>query len=584
MAALLAAGVLVLIGLAGLLSVLPAMSFQELIFAVPTDTALGYCIFVGLLALQRWNRLGIALAIALPSLLLAASWLKLSILQMPVSVGDILLLPDLARTQEGWVVVLAAFASIGLIVAFLANARLRPNRLLATAPIAGMLVLLVAAEASPSVARLAVEQLPHRLDTVPLGHFARVGRAHLDDAHERHETRALVGMLENFAPAEAPLPPLRQRNVHVVLLESFVDPQSFQGLSWTQEPLTPLFVRWRDTNGSTAVTPVFGNGSSNTEFEVLCGLPTDVGRTEIVFFRIRPESRLRCLPAMLATAGFRTLALVPNSPSFFAAGQAFAVIGFQDSAFAPDLDMSDLDGIWLSAAATLRQTRERAFAAMRQAPDRPLLSYTFVNAGHFPFVRNERLRPTLLGTTPADRLLRDWVNSLHHTALAIEDHVAAIRAADPSALIVIMGDHAPPFSAEMNARRRGGNGQPVGMAFLERAETFETPLLILDGPTLVDVGRLPAWQLPSVLLDILSDGAHCAQGCAHDRAWRLRPFRDLVLAIEAKGSGQRPCRRQRGAQIAQDSACSAYLAEAEHLHILLRWRLMAPPSSTPPGS
>jgi hypothetical protein len=71
---------------------------------------------------------------------------------------------------------------------------------------------------------------------------------------------------------------------------------------------------------------------------------------------------------------------------------------------------------------------------------------------------------------------------------------------------------------------------------LHHAPAYATPLLVLDRGTMRRTGWLPAWHIPHLILDILSDGATCATGpCPHRSPQRMRPIGDRTLVLGEAG-------------------------------------------------
>ena len=336
------------------------------------------------------------------------------------------------------------------------------------------------------------------------------------------------------------------------MVESLTDPAWYPGFD-LEVPLPPLLERWRQA-GSRALSPVFGNRSSNAEFELLCGVPSLVGPSEVVFWRLSPRP-LPCLPRRLAAFGYQSLSLVPSAPEIFNAGQAYAAIGFDRARFGRDLDMSDLDGQFLSADATLAQHWDELAQRLGAGP---LLSYVFINASHYPYARNERRRPARLRNDHVPAIFVDYANAIDHVSVAIDRFVRRLVAADPEALIVILGDHAPPLGANLLGYREGGRIDRDEPLPLRRAALYEVPLLVLDRGELLPVGRLATYQIPYLLLDRLSAGDFCRQNsCPWQGDWRSRPFRDLTLRVEGHGAGEQVC-----VAAAPGEACAAALDDA----------------------
>lgn len=547
----------------------PVGDLPDLLVFLLSDAAFGLLIAGVILAVQRRNGLALLLAGAVPAILLSASWTKLALLGTSALFADVVLLQDLyLAVPVAWRVAgLAVLCALAL--AFVANLRIRAALALGLA--ASGLVLAVGAQAGlaeAGAARLATLLPPRFADFPHRGHFLQAVSVGIEDLEWR---AARVTDEAESLPRRLPPDPVLaspRRDLHILVLESFADPRSLPVFGWSAEPLTPLLVRWREETRGQAVTPVFANRSSNTEFEVLCGLPALAGRSGMVFGRIPDGARLDCLPRILARQGYRTASLVPSGPGIFWAGRAFAAMGFERALFEHDLDMSDLDGTWLSAEATLLQV-----LALREAlgDGAPRLVYAFVNAGHYPYERDRAKRPDRVSATPRASLVEAWANAVHHTALAVEAHVAQVSRDDPDALIVILGDHNPPLGSNLGGYRTGGRIPPdEAESPLTRAYMYRTPLLVLDRGRLVPTGDLPTWHLPHLLLDLLSEGESCAEGtCPHRAAIRLRPLPGLVLALDEKGAEMARC--PWGRDVAPAAAqCAEAIAESEDLHRALR--------------
>ncbi len=496
-----------------------------------------------LLRLQRPNLLGCMLAAIVPLAVIAASAVKMALLGQSALFGDITLLPDLRRTltgQEKWLVDLAL---LGIAVLFLGNMRLDRGTAIALAGLGAVVLVPSGLSRVPAAQAALIAMVPPRKVDFPVtGHVANAIQVAVQRLRVEAEVRGTAPAAPLVARAAATRP---ARSVHMVVVESLIDPLWLPGFAWPAEPLAPLFGRWRAESGGTALVPIFGSRSSNTEFEVLCGLPIIGGSGTVLFAEIPEGAELPCLPRVLAGQGFATLSLVPNESVFFRAANAFSAMGFERQLFAPDLDVADRDGPWLSAEATLAQSRRAAAALRAEDPSRPVLSYAFVNAGHYPFHRDRAKRPDRLAPQPPDSMVHDWANAAHYNALAVEAHVEAILREEPDALIIVIGDHNPPLGPNYAGYRTGGRMPTDGTPPMRSVILHETPLLVLDRGRLVGTGRLPVWQVPELVLDLLSDGAQCRdRGCGHAEAWRLRPLDEVLLLVEADGGAVRICPRR----------------------------------------
>jgi phosphoglycerol transferase MdoB-like AlkP superfamily enzyme len=525
---------------------------------------------VALAILQRRRTLGAVLALILSNTILAASCAKTWVLGEPGQFADIFLLPDLLRVTKPILAWLAIAAVAIPVLTWLANLG-RPRNAreaLLLLPLLGAILFVTGVATAPGLAHAVVGATPVKGRSFPtLGHFYTAYASLVQDAdwmHTVHQLR-LDDTLELPITAlpRADLTSIARRNLHVLVLESFTDPAWYPHFGLDDAQVPPLFERWRREAGSTALSPVFGNRSSNAEFEVLCGVPAAVGGSDVIFWRL-PERPVPCLPHRLAELGYQTIALHPSPRRTFNLGKAYPALGFEHLAFEGDLDMSDRDGRFLSAQSTLEQHWARVRPLIES--DRPVLSYIFINASHFPYDRDEARRPTRWHPAGASAQVTAYMNAIHYLMSAVDSFVERLRRQDPDSLILIVGDHAPALGPNFQGQREGGRIAPDEPNPLGHADMYEVPLILLDRGEMVPLGRLPTYLVPYAILDRL--GACGERHCGWDTAWRLRPFRDHAILVERDGDREQPCSVSKPDQACEPTARQARAWQLELLDLI----------------
>lgn len=543
---------------------MPAHPLQILVY-LGFDLLCSIVLAVALLLVQRTNRKAMMLSIAAPLLLLNASWLKLSLLGEQAQFSDVLLIPDLLRavpTHIAIAVTLPIGAAAALLLWNLHLLRLGMAATLFT--VAAIALQIHAASLIGHAAQTVVDLRGHITAFPTRGHFLAAVTVLQEEIEERRLDLSLAR--ETASPQRLSVPVtarIEPRNVHLIVLESFADPTRLQRFAFRPDPFPPLLQSWRMEAPGYLLAPVFGNRSSNTEFEVLCGLPAFAGRTRVVTMQLERTATPPCLPRLLADQGFRTLSLVPSSPEIFRAGEAFTAMGFGTRWFESNVADNDRDGIWLSAAATLAASRRLQASGETSAPS---FVYTFVNAGHHPFERDLKRRPDRIAVEPAHGTVRDWANAVHYTSRAIADHIEEVLRRDPTALILVLGDHQPILGSAFSGYRQGGAIAGVDEEDpLARPALYVTPLIVLDRGQFVRTGALPAWQVPYLILDRLSLGSICVSGsCPHRAEIRLRPTADRVMAVNSAGAEVANCPLR-----SEEPDCAAVLTSASELRASL---------------
>jgi Sulfatase len=533
---------LILVSMTALAYVSPRHN-PEIFLCAGFDAMIVLYLTVALTLLQRRRALGAFLALLVSNAVLAASCAKTWVLGEPGQFADVLLIPDLLRVTDpvvGWIGVAAAAI---LAVAYLVNLGPPRNRreILLLLPLAAGILWMLGVSSAPALAHAVAGTAPVKGRAFPsLGHFYTAYSNLVRDADWLHTVEALRadGGLKTPITAlpNATLTSISPRNLHILVLESFTDPAWYPRFGLGDEPVPPLFERWRQIPLSVAISPVFGNRSSNAEFEVLCGLPAAVSSSDVIFWRL-PNSPLPCLPNLLGEQGYRSSALHPSPPRTFNLSEAYPALGFDDSAFITDLNTADWDGGFLSAQSTLDQHWVRVAPLLDG--NRPVLSYAFINASHFPYDRNEERRPTRWRPVGASPEVTAYMNAIYYLMVAVDAFVDRVLREDPDSLIVVVGDHGPALGPNFQGQREGGRIAPDEPDPLDRAEMYEVPLILLDRGKMVSLGRLPTYLLPYALLERLD--ACRGESCAWDGPWRLRAFRDRALLVERDGGREQLC-------------------------------------------
>nr|MBL8454835.1 sulfatase-like hydrolase/transferase [Zoogloeaceae bacterium] len=325
------------------------------------------------------------------------------------------------------------------------------------------------------------------------------------------------------------MPGVAQRNLHVIVLESFWDPRPLKSARFSSDPIDPAFRKlWAATGQSRALSPVFGGYTANAEFEVLCGFPVT---QDAVFFEGRLRRDVPCLPGHLATAGYRTHASHPNAASFWNRVNAYRRIGFEHYWSERDFEMDDVNREFLSDESLYRQVLERIGPAL-DGPD-PVFNYVLTYFGHLDYPLNER-RPRVIEAPGGREYAEAYANTVYYKSRELMAFLKTLRKRDPQAVIVVFGDHLP-FLGMNHA-----NYTDSGLLAESRAEFTDemfrtlvaTPLIVIDGKRgPLKLGDVPLYQVPALILDLLGDSRDTLLTLTATQAntSRIRPLPGITL-------------------------------------------------------
>ena len=311
--------------------------------------------------------------------------------------------------------------------------------------------------------------------------------------------------LLSIAPAPKPVAetkPFTPRNIHIVLLESFWDPNELKKAHYKQNPLAPDFRKlWKSAGYSHALDPVFGGYTANSEFEVLCGFP--VTKDNVKFER-QLLNVVPCLPHILADKGYRTVVSHPNVPVFWNRTNAYRNIGFQTYWSIQDFALDDMNREFLSDASLYRQVMEKISGSLDTK--QPILDYIVTYFGHWNYPLSES-RPNKIRSRSQVEEVSAYADTVYYKSRELMAFLDQLRQRDPDSIIVVFGDHLPflgeNFAGYVDSDVLASNRSDFTPAMFKFY--VSTPLIIIDGKNgPVKTGSLPLYQVPKLLLNLLN--------------------------------------------------------------------------------
>ncbi len=325
------------------------------------------------------------------------------------------------------------------------------------------------------------------------------------------------------------------RNVHIVVLESFFDPVTL-GPEWVPEDPLPASFRslWEQTGQSKALSPVFGGYTANAEFETLCGFPVT---ENAVFFEGWLRRDVPCLPNVLAQAGYSTIASHPNVPGFWNRTLAYNLVGFDHYLSKTDFDLTDsVGGLLLD-----HSYYDQVFKQLDTLTDnKPILNYMLTYHGHLPYPTNDQY-PDKIQSGRNAPLLHGYLNQIWYKSRDLMSRLQTLRANDPSAIIVIFGDHLPflgpnygVYSDVLNLPDDRADFTGEMLEYL-----VSTPLIVIDGERgPVELGKLPIYRLPALILALLDDDKHerIFDWTRNPKDTLIRPVYGMHINVTANGA------------------------------------------------
>lgn len=309
------------------------------------------------------------------------------------------------------------------------------------------------------------------------------------------------------------------RNVHLFVVESFIDPVNIFELTEENDPFYGGFRRlYQEGGSSTSLSPVYTGGTANAEFEILCGFPIFDGK--IAFEHELENESIPCLPGILSAAGFYAVASHPNAKNFWNRFYVYPKIGFTAYHYEDDFTFDDLNGMFLSDESLYRQNLE-----LVDAIEKPLFNYVLTISNHYPYQLNENRNKKKFIEEP---LINNYLNTVYHGTRELYFHIQKLLRLDPDALILVVGDHSPYFGPNLRGYVDVGVFKDKGLLANENdlIKLTSTPLLLIDGRNgPKSVGTISHYEIPGIILDALGlSGFTPQESVLHSDGMHMRPI------------------------------------------------------------
>ncbi|WP_164008109.1 LTA synthase family protein [Pyxidicoccus trucidator] len=255
--------------------------------------------------------------------------------------------------------------------------------------------------------------------------------------------------------AEAPAPvPAEPVDVVIYMAESLWDPTQL-GVRLSTDPLPFLRGLAATHSAGHLISPAFGGGTANAEFELLTGMSASFvpdGAFPYQHYVLKP---VEALPSLFRDAGYQTTAIHPFHAWYWSRDVVYPLLGFD--AFQPltDFASAKLEGPWVSDEAVVDHILQQLEDTGRP---RFVMAVTMSTHGPYSLPLTGAEEVQVLGElSPENKLLlTNYAHKLRQADRALERLVRALEARPRKTLLVVFGDHLPMLGPNYSLYRETG--------------------------------------------------------------------------------------------------------------------------------
>ena len=301
----------------------------------------------------------------------------------------------------------------------------------------------------------------------------------------------------------------KQPNVIMVMSEAFWDPTLLKSVSFTVDPIPNMHSLMKKYTSGYLLSPAYGGGTSNVEFEVLTGNSMSFFPDGANPYQQYINKPLPSLASIFAEHGYKSIAVHTYNKWFFNRDKVYNLMGFQKFIGLEDFKNPKYKGLYIS---------DEEFTNMiireHKNSDKPVFMYSISMQNHGPY-EPRRYTNTAI-KVKSDNLSEQSKSILEEYAQGIHDADASLKrltdyfekVKEPT-VIVFFGDHLPMLGNDFSTYKESGfvKTQSGSWTPEEYRDLHATPLLIWTNYIAEekDLGTLgSAYYLGSYIMDYIN--------------------------------------------------------------------------------
>ena len=305
-------------------------------------------------------------------------------------------------------------------------------------------------------------------------------------------------------------------NVHIIVLESFIDPRLLKDVNYNRSPLAKDMERFLIENKhfSIVVSPRYGGGTAQAEFEILTGVHA-YAAIESIEFNTMDGFFISSLVNRLRDYDYFTSAMIATDSYCFNSRNAYKSIGFEQTIFLEeDQEFKKTPGDKRIFDGDVYEYNLKKLKSSLQNGKKPILNYILGMYGHASYRRNIDERPDVIESSHPDKRIDRVANQFYYRTKSLAYFLDQLIQIDPHSIILVISDHLPPL---------------LNNNIEYKKDKYDNIALLLSDTRKTDISGKKYFEIPWIIWDILS-GANNRHGIRNITNLEMQTIYFQILA------------------------------------------------------
>ncbi|GFZ91345.1 phosphoglycerol transferase [Paenibacillus marchantiophytorum] len=299
----------------------------------------------------------------------------------------------------------------------------------------------------------------------------------------------------------------KKPNVIFVMSEAFWDPTLLPNVKFSEDPLPTIHRLQKESTSGYLLSPQFGGGTSNVEFEVLTGNSMSLLPGGSIPYQQYVSKPVPSLASYFADQGYKSMGIHSYEGWFWNRNTVYKDLGFQSFKSSEHFENPETKGYFISDAEVARSIIDE----VDKTPD-PMFIYTVTMQNHGPYddprYGENQFKAEGNLTPAAKSILETYTQGAHDADQSLQMLIDHYKDSSEPTMIVFYGDHLPMLGLDYQVYKEAGfiqSSNPSEWSLEEVKKMHSIPLVMwsnFDQPK-QDIPLLSDSFLGARVLDML---------------------------------------------------------------------------------
>lgn len=283
----------------------------------------------------------------------------------------------------------------------------------------------------------------------------------------------------------------KQPNVIFIMNEAFWDPTLLPNVKFSEDPIPTVRKLQKESTSGYLLSPQFGGGTSNVEFEVLTGQSMSFLPDGSIPYQQYINKPVPSLASYFETQGYKSMGIHSYEGWFWNRENVYKQLGFQSFMSKDQFENPEYKGSFISDDEVSRQIAKQV-----DDTEQPMFIYAVTMQNHGPYDDNRYGGSSISAegnlTADARNSLETYTQGVHDADQSLQMLIDHFEQSDEPTVIVFYGDHLPMLGLGYDVYKQGGMIGSGQWSLEETKQMHSVPFVMWSNV------KLPKEQVPSI--------------------------------------------------------------------------------------